>query len=548
MKKYGIVLVTFIITLIVGILVIFLLPSKKESKMLSLSNKIYNLAYDDSWKVISENTNSIILEHGLGSTINININDIDSNNAYKKIEEIIDDIVYKINSDNKDYNLIKQNKEIVNKSNIYGYKLLYENKDKELLVTIYKKNNRLVVIYYEANIEYFDALLDSVNNIIYNFNVEDYVYDIKQEINIKTEKIKFDANEDIDKLIDKNSKRKIVNNHYIVNYEVPDFFTLSSINSSYEYLYYSKDSSRLEINTSIKNTNMYTYLNVENSSSIYSNYNSYRKSEDTTSFMEQIEKINEDNYIYRNKIEYKMFGNKESKMEFVQIVYTLDNNHIFIVEISARNMSISKKLVDSIKLIDYKSFSKYIINNIDSDNNNIREFKVLKNVGSNKYYNIILKMPLKYEEIDQLSTSLVPINLFENRKFGYKYNKEKEFYYYNVEYNIFNYYDLDESIDKRVKIYDEEINKNIGPYEDFTKVDDLTINSKTFKAYTGKYTKNDGIIFTGIVENYSVNKMILFYPFSDNKIFEIKIDAIEQEITQNMLEEITNYIIEEKEF
>ena len=44
------------------------------------------------------------------------------------------------------------------------------------MVSTYKKSDKLVTIRYEANNSYFDILLDSVENIIYNFDINEQKY------------------------------------------------------------------------------------------------------------------------------------------------------------------------------------------------------------------------------------------------------------------------------------------------------------------------------------------------------------------------------------
>ena len=54
-----------------------------------------------------------------------------------------------------------------NPSNKYeSYSFLYEKGMEQVLVNIYKKDNKLVIAYYKANSEYYDIVLDSVDIIL----------------------------------------------------------------------------------------------------------------------------------------------------------------------------------------------------------------------------------------------------------------------------------------------------------------------------------------------------------------------------------------------
>ena len=47
-----------------------------------------------------------------------------------------------------------------------GYQVLYEDNDVQSLVTIYKKDNVLLFITFNADSEYFDILIDNVETIL----------------------------------------------------------------------------------------------------------------------------------------------------------------------------------------------------------------------------------------------------------------------------------------------------------------------------------------------------------------------------------------------
>ena len=47
-----------------------------------------------------------------------------------------------------------------------GYQVLYEDGEEQCLVTIYKKDNILLFITFNASSEYFDILIDNVETIL----------------------------------------------------------------------------------------------------------------------------------------------------------------------------------------------------------------------------------------------------------------------------------------------------------------------------------------------------------------------------------------------
>ncbi len=128
------------------------------------SNGNFRVNYDTTWKV-KENDNELKLIHKrTKSELRIQCKILDSNYINTKLEDLIDDIVYSVETQNKGYKL--SNREI-NISNKYeGYAYLYENDDKQVLVHIYKKDAKLIIVYYEAESKYYDIVLDSVDMIL----------------------------------------------------------------------------------------------------------------------------------------------------------------------------------------------------------------------------------------------------------------------------------------------------------------------------------------------------------------------------------------------
>ena len=58
-----------------------------------------------------------------------------------------------------------------------GYSYLYEKGEEQVLVNIYKKDNKLVIAYYSASSEYYDIVLDSVDAMLDSLKIKSGVKD-----------------------------------------------------------------------------------------------------------------------------------------------------------------------------------------------------------------------------------------------------------------------------------------------------------------------------------------------------------------------------------
>ena len=97
---------------------------------------------------------------------------------YKLLDEIYDSLLYNIQKQNENYKLLYKEKTEITKNKIEAYKTLFETDNTEAVVYLYKQGDKLVTIIYEADYKYFDILLDSVNNVIYNFSINEEKYNI----------------------------------------------------------------------------------------------------------------------------------------------------------------------------------------------------------------------------------------------------------------------------------------------------------------------------------------------------------------------------------
>ena len=205
LKKYKISVYIALSIIIVGSIGLVLLNSfsSSKSKIKTYENENYILKYDRSWKLKEEEKNHLALSHNKNAKLDIEIIDLKDETKYSSIEDLIEEIVYNIEKQNPNYNLISKKETTLSRYDFKGYKLLYENKSSQVMISIYKKSDKLVMINYESDNEYFDILLDSVHNIIYNFDTKEKVYDLSNKITLNTSDVTYSTNEELDKTFEK---------------------------------------------------------------------------------------------------------------------------------------------------------------------------------------------------------------------------------------------------------------------------------------------------------------------------------------------------------
>ena len=156
-EKWKIIL--FIIVLILSLLIEILYFNSKKVELKNYQNDYYKIKYDTTWNLKNNK-----LEHKKSkSRIKVNYKVLDQSYIDIELKDIINDLLYSIEKQNKDYKKIMQKKI----DNPYeGYQVLYEDNDVQSLVTIYKKDNVLLFITFNADSEYFDILIDNVETIL----------------------------------------------------------------------------------------------------------------------------------------------------------------------------------------------------------------------------------------------------------------------------------------------------------------------------------------------------------------------------------------------
>lgn len=158
-----------IVFAVVSLLIVIYQVRSNKIVINDYSNDDIILNYDSTWKLNKEDYFSITHKKS-DSTFKILIKDLDSNYYDTNLSDLIKDIMYDIEKQNEGFNLINIKDNI---SDMYdGYSYLYENNDEQVLVNVYKKDNKLVIAYYCASNEYYDIVLDSVDSILNSLEIK----------------------------------------------------------------------------------------------------------------------------------------------------------------------------------------------------------------------------------------------------------------------------------------------------------------------------------------------------------------------------------------
>lgn len=331
-------LIAFCLAIIILLLCFYIL-NKENIEIYKIDKNNYELQYDSTWKIKNESENSVELIHKKSkSKLNIILKQLEEDDKYKTVDEIFYNLLYNIEEQNKEYNLIYKENIKLTKNNIDGYKILFENDNMQSAIYFYKQDSKIVVITYEAMYNYFDILLDSVNNIIYNFSLKEEQFDVMTNINLELNKITYSKQDDIVNLLNETKNEKIAASNYLVSYSIPTNFELKKYDTQYgNYSFSGMDIEKsINLSTSILNCNLYEYLDKEHSPNVYDRYNLNLYNEQSEVL--DIYETNPLSYIYKNN-----YLNNNEIVENIVIMYELNNSHIFIIEISSNGVRNSRR-------------------------------------------------------------------------------------------------------------------------------------------------------------------------------------------------------------
>ena len=532
-KKYILVIIVAFIILVIGSFLIVNLVYKK------INIKIYDTEYikfnyDSSWNILSNSDLYVKLENKNKGIINIELLQLDDNYKYEKLDQILDNLLFDINEQNKNYNLIfKKDITLTNKL-LDGYEVLYETNDSEVMLSIAKNENYLIMFTFEADNKYFDMLLDSVQNIIYNFEIKENKYKLNNKLELSTENILFSKNNNLDNKIKDSNEYEIASNNYLVSYLVPNIFKVTNIDSRKGSFSFQDDNATINVTTTIYNKNVYDYLDkTEGNSSIYEEFNFYKENKDKYSnFEEQLSKYkisNYDSYLYKVFYTDKM-NNK--KYENYSLIVPINKNHIFLLRVIGENSSISEKLINSFKINKVVNYSSYINREVKDGYFNIN----LERLNNKKTDSISIRLSEKYQEIDEGA------DMYSYRYIGLNKDTNNNTYQYNINYNLTSpSQDLNSMID--LINFNIESYEVYGNYNKLKYLDTLTLNKKQFKVYEGSYFKLDNLFNQKETSIFKVNEKVLIYELENGGMLIITIDGNNKEIEDNMLNELTDITI-----
>lgn len=136
------------------------------------SNNDFKVLYDSTWKRIKDtDSNGLYLEHKKShSILNIQCKVLEKKYIDTSLSELINDIIYSIEEQNNHPKLISR-LEITN-NKYEGYSYLYEESNEQTLLNIYKKDNKVIIAFYNSDSEYYDIVLDSVDTILDSLEIK----------------------------------------------------------------------------------------------------------------------------------------------------------------------------------------------------------------------------------------------------------------------------------------------------------------------------------------------------------------------------------------
>lgn len=536
-KKYKLALLITLGIIMIGLVGILLfLDFKDDSSIKEFKNNNYSLKYDLSWKINSKKDKTIILEHDKGAKLKIEVIDLVEEYKFSTVDYMLDELLYNIETQNKEYKLLYKNEETVTKNKYDGYKMLYEAEGSQVIVLICKKNDKLIMFTYEAINNYFDILLDSVQSIIYNFDTVEEKFDLNYNLKLDISDINYSKSESVEALLNKTTEYEIAAHNYHVKFSLPKNFKQSNINStSGMYKFEGLDDGSIDVKTIIYNRNIFEYLDKKKSFNLYNDYEYLKKDDACSNFEETLDEIKSDydSYIYKHSYIYKNKYNddKSELRETIVLLYALNRDHILVIEIESKKINIPEKLISMIKINSSENYFRYT----DSRIENGYIHSVLKRNGPNKIEEVNIKVPEKYIEIDKNS------NLYKGRYYGLNFNEEKFIYDYDVEYEITEYYS--DNIDSIVKIHGT-FPTSYGKYKNLTYSGERIFNNKTFGVYEGGYTDRTGIMLTNNNrEYYYANVNMLVYELPSGGFIIVIIKGNGFEISNEVLSELTNFEI-----
>lgn len=545
LKKYKLSIIIALIIIVLGMTILTIISGLKSNKLKEYENNYYKIIYDRTWSLKEKKEDKISLKNKYNAQIEINIIEISDEKKYSPIEDLIDEITYNLENQNSSYKLLSKKESTLTQYDYKGYKLLYENGENQAMSAIYKKSEKIIMINYEAPNKYFDILLDSAENIIYYFDTKEDTYELSYKINAETTDYKYPESEELDKVLTNDKTYEIADNNYYVKYSIPSCFALSDIKTTYHHFNLEGiEYKNLSISTQIRKTNIYELIEKDNTQSVYRDNKAYRDNEEYTNIEESLTKLDDalGGYLYYFGYTFKGYDFGEDfdikevdkRRESIVLLYPLNFNHTLLFNIESSDFPITKKLIDSIKILDVKNYSSYVTSK-EEDGYLVGKISTFYDTDKKQILETTVKLPNKYKEYQDYNDVSI------EKKYYLNYNEDRELYDYEIRYKMYeNYMDTD----KIVEMVNTLFSKAYGEYHYLTQTNDTTINDKKLLTYTGGYTDSGGIMLTNKDRfNYYVNKTLLIYGLENGGYLTIEISGNDHPITEDIIKEATNFEI-----
>lgn len=500
-----IALASFIVSVIAVVLYKFLLQPKISLE--HFSNSVYTVQYDSTWNLDKKENDKVSLKHD-DATINIEITTLTNDYLYMTLENIIDEISYSISQANPNYYLIGKQNILVTANQYEGYQLLYENGENQVLLTLFRRENKIVSIIYEAPYEYFDILLDSVKEIIYNFKLANEEYANSHSLlEIESKELSLNGNDEVEVAGTKNYQ--IADSHYLVEFRVPDKFTSRTFNARLSLLIYNELSEgNIDLTASIYDINLYEMLEkLKNHSFDYSIESAIQSNR---LIKEEFTKVNANQYIY-----HAIYTSGISKYDVAYLIFELDYRRVFVVKLEASNCYLDESIINNISIVNKTKYADYVYRNIE-DGFLVNEMKYAYTDYQDykrKYSRVILYTPSNYREQDDGVS-----NVYENRTFNDNFNEDSGDYDFKVRYSISSL-NIKSNLNVLEHVYyDKKDKSGLG-----TKI----YNGKKFNVYT--YNSKNKYVH------------VLFYKLESGNCFQIVIESNGGRITNDKIKELTKF-------
>jgi len=413
-KKELIILASAIVVSLLA-LIIFMIINNRKITIGEFETENYRVTYDSTWTRVLSDPLNLILEHSKGATISFDIYNLEGDFRFMPFLNLVNEIEYAVAIQNEDYQLVARQNTTVTKNNYEGYQFLYETEKDSLLVVVALKGEQILTITYHASMEEFDLLLDSVQEIIYNFELISLSFELANRVSdIKFGNLSLLSNANIS--IGDSIRSQIAANQFLVEYEIPNNFLRINFNTmmgSYEFSHDTRES--IQIRTSILPNNIYRHM--EGIEKLF-----FRSSAlENKSLIENYTKVNDTKYIYQAIYTNEAFG-VENEHEVIHIMYALDHRRTFLIEISARNMRIPKKMLDNIKMVSSRRIALHIVRDIE-DGVLRNDMKVMLDSREQKHNVVTLFTPELYFEYEP---NFMPRSKYQERIFR-RYINERDF-------------------------------------------------------------------------------------------------------------------------